>query len=186
MKSVKWNSPVVLTFALISGIALILNYFTAGMTNRLIFSVYKGSLRDPLFYVRLFSHVLGHSGFSHYTNNMILFLMVGPLLEEKYGSRCFLEIILVTAFITGLIHVLLPSRTMLLGASGVDFALIILASITGTRKSGEIPLTLIIVALIYIGQQVYEGILVQDNISQLTHIIGGLVGAGCGMYLSRK
>ncbi len=186
MKSVKWNSPVVLSFALISGLALILNILTAGASNRLVFSVYKGSLTDPLFYVRLFTHVLGHMNFSHYTNNMILFLMVGPLLEEKYGSRCFLEIIAVTAFITGLIHVLLPFRTMLLGASGVDFALIILASITGTRKAGEIPMTLIIVALIYIGQQVYEGVFVADNISQLTHIIGGLVGAFCGMYLSRQ
>ena len=34
-------------------------------------------------------------------------------------------------------------------------------------KEGEIPLTVILVAVIYIGQQVYEGLFVQDNISKL-------------------
>ncbi|MBQ6221611.1 MAG: rhomboid family intramembrane serine protease [Solobacterium sp.] len=181
MKRITWNSPVVLSFALISGLVLALNYLTGGASNRLLFMVYKGSLRDPLFYVRLFTHVLGHADITHYTNNMILFLMLGPLLEEKYGSKRLLEIILLTAFITGVIQVLLPFNTALLGASGVDFAFIILASITGTHKSNEIPLTLIIVAVIYIGQQVMEGLLIHDNISQLTHIIGGLVGAVYGL-----
>ena len=71
------------------------------------------------------------------------------------------------------------------GASGVVFAFIILASFTGF-KEGEIPLTFILVAVIFIGQQVYEGIAVQDNISNMAHIIGGIIGAVLGYLLNKK
>ena len=65
------------------------------------------------------------------------------------------------------------------------FAFIILASFTGF-KEGEIPLTFILVAVIFIGQQVYEGIAVQDNISNMAHIVGGIVGAIVGYWLNKK
>jgi rhomboid protease GluP len=183
MKAVTWNSPVILSFALLSGAALALNSLTGGWANAHLFSVYRGSLTDPLFYVRLFLHVLGHASLSHYASNMILFLLVGPLLEEKYGSRRLLSIIAIVALVTGLVHILLPGNTALLGASGVDFAFILLASVTGTGEG--IPLTLIIVAVIYIGQQII-GLSANDNISQLTHIIGGSIGAVYGMAVKPR
>ena len=185
MKKISWNSPVVLSFALVSSLALTANIITNGLANGLFFSVYKSSFTDPLFYVRLFGHVLGHANLEHYTSNMILFLLVGPLLEEKYGSQRFLSIIAIVALVTGLVHIFLPGRSALLGASGVDFALILLASVTGSRTGNAIPLTLIIVAIIYIGQQVYQGLTTADNISQLTHIIGGSIGAVYGMAVQR-
>ena len=180
MKRISFNSPVVLTFTIVSALVLLLNYLTGGISNALLFSVYKGSLLDPLFYVRLFGHVLGHANLEHYASNMILFLLVGPLLEEKYGSKKLVFIIMLVALVTGIIHILLPGNSMLLGASGVDFALIILASITGA-KDNKIPLTLIIVAFIYISQQIYQGIFLNDQVSQLTHIVGGCVGGIYGL-----
>jgi len=186
MKKITWNSPVVLSFTLISGLALVLNMATGGWANTALFSVYRSSFADPLFYLRLFTHVLGHASLSHYASNMILFLLVGPLLEEKYGSRSLLSIILTVALVTGIVHIVISPNTALLGASGVDFAFILLASVTGTKRSDEIPLTLVIVAVIYISQQIYEGVAVQDNISQLTHIIGGAIGAVYGMALRRR
>ena len=174
MKKISFNSPVIL-----------LNYLTGGITNSLLFSVYKSNMMNPLFYVRLFGHVLGHANLEHYASNMILFLLVGPLLEEKYGSKKLFFIIMLVALVTGIVHILLPGNSMLLGASGVDFAFIILASITGNNDN-KIPLTLIIVAIIYIGQQVYQGILVRDSVSQLTHIVGGAVGGIYGLMNKRS
>ena len=112
-------------------------------------------------------------------------LRADKVLEEKYGSQRFLSIIAIVALVTGLVHIFLPGRSALLGASGVDFALILLASVTGSRTGNAIPLTLIIVAIIYIGQQVYQGLTTADNISQLTHIIGGSIGAVYGMAVQR-
>ena len=80
MKKITWNSPVILSFVLVSGAALLLNWASGGWANRYLFSVYSGSLLDPLFYVRLFGHVLGHASLSHYSGNMILILLIGPLL----------------------------------------------------------------------------------------------------------
>lgn len=60
-----------------------------------------------------------------------------------------------------------------------------LVSFTDFRE-GEIPITFILVAAIFIGQQVYEGIAVQNNISNMTHIVGGIVGAIIGYGLNVK
>ena len=73
----------------------------------------------------------------------------------------------------------------LLGASGVVFAFILLSSFAGFRD-GKIPFTFILVALLYIGQQVYQGVFVQDNISNLTHILGGIVGAVLGYIMNKE
>lgn len=186
MKKITWNSPVVLTFALISLLALVLNGVTGGMSNRLLFSIYRSSWRDPFMYVRLFTHVLGHASWQHYSGNMLLFLLIGPMLEEKYGSKSLLQLIAITALVTGLVHILLFPDTGLLGASGIDFAFILLASITGSRRNGEIPLTLILVAVLYCGQQVYDGLFTPDNVSQLSHLIGGAVGTVFGLRMPAR
>lgn len=52
-------------------------------------------------------------------------------------------------------------------------------------KEGEIPITFILVAAIFIGQQAYEGIAVQNNISNMA-IIVGIVGAIIGYGLNVK
>ena len=107
------------------------------------------------------------------------------MLEEKYGSRTLIEVIALTALITGAVNYLLFWNTGLCGASGVVFAFILLSSFTGF-KSGEIPLTFLLAALIYLGQQVLSGVFAADNISNLSHILGGLTGAFAGYVLNRK
>lgn len=107
------------------------------------------------------------------------------MLEEKYGSKELIEVIGITAVVTGLINYIFFWNVGLCGASGVVFAFIIIASFTGF-KEGQIPLTFILVAVIFIGQQVYEGIAVQDNISNMAHIVGGIVGAIVGYWLNKR
>ena len=182
---IQYNSPVVLTFALLSLGALALGWATGGWTTLHLFCVYRSPLSDPLTYVRLVGHVLGHSGYAHYLSNMMLLLVAGPPLEEKYGSRRLLLCILVTALISGLVQFLCFPKTALLGASGIVFMLILLSSLSGMR-AGAIPLTLILVAVLYLGGEVVDAITLRDNVSQLTHVVGGLCGACLGFALSRR
>ena len=184
-KRITFNSPVILAFAFISLGAMIANYLTMGVSNKLLFMTYHSSLASPLTYVRFFTHVLGHAGWSHYIGNMMYILLLGPMLEEKYGSAKILEVILTTALVTALVNYFLFPGIALCGASGVVFAFILLTSFTGFNE-GEIPLTVILVAVIFIGQQVYEGIFLQDNVSNLSHIIGGIVGAVIGYQLNKR
>lgn len=184
-KRIQYNSPVVLTFALISFGALLLSQLTGGSTNALLFSVYRSSLSDPFTYPRFFLHVLGHGSYSHYLNNMLLMLVIGPPLEEKYGSRALLSAIAITAFVSGFAQWFFFPGTALLGASGIVFMMIVMSSLAG-MKSGRLPVTLILVVIFYLGGEVMDGVLSSDNISQLAHIIGGTCGALLGYSLSRK
>ena len=81
------NAPAVLGFALLCLAALLLNQFTVGRTNRLLFMTYHSSMKDPLTFVRFFTHVLGHSSWVHFIGNMSYILLLGPVLEEKYGPQ---------------------------------------------------------------------------------------------------
>ena len=181
---IKFNSPLILGFVFLSLAAMILNILTAGASNRLVFMTYRSSLARPLTYVRFFGHVLGHAGWQHYIGNMTYILLLGPMLEEKYGAKKLLGVIALTALITGLVNFIFFPRVAICGASGVVFAFILMTSFTSFKK-GEIPITFILVAIVYLGQQVYDGLFVKDNISNMAHIVGGIVGAVSG-YMMRK
>jgi membrane associated rhomboid family serine protease len=185
LKKIRYNSPVILTFSLISLVALILGKLTNDWTTYNLFCVYRSSLASPLTYVRLFCHVFGHSGYEHYIGNITLMLVIGPTLEEKYGSKDLALGMLITAFISGAVQMIFFPNTALLGASGIVYMLIILSSLGGLEQ-GTIPLTLIFVAIFYIGGQIIDGIFVSDNVSQLTHVIGGICGGVFGYILSGK
>lgn len=184
LKRIKYNSPVVLTFTLISFIALILGELTDRKSTYLLFSVYRSSLTDLFFYIRLFGHVLGHADMEHFVNNFIIILLIGPMLEEKYGGKSLIKMISITAVITGLLNIILFD-TALLGASGIVFMMILLSSFVNIER-GRIPLTFIVIVCIFIGREVIDGIFTKDNISQLTHIVGGICGAYFGFVKKWK
>ena len=181
---ITYNSPVVLTFAAVCAAALLVNTISGGLANSMLFSVYRTSFSDPLAYVRVFTHVIGHADWEHFSGNMLMILLSGPLLEEKYGGKALILVMLATALITGVIHIALFDNVILLGASGIAFSFILMASAAGA-KDGEIPLTLIIAAVIYIGGEIADGISLTDNISNLTHAAGGIVGAVAGMIFMK-
>ena len=180
-----FNAPVILSFVGICAAVQVISMLTGGASNRAVFSVYASSLANPLTYLRCVCHVFGHSGWDHLIGNMMYILILGPMIEEKYGSRNTVIVIAVTAVITGIINMVFFPHVMLLGASGVVFAFILMASITA-REDRTIPVTFILVAVLYIGREVYNGVFVRDNISQLAHIIGGAVGSAMGFLLSRN
>jgi len=187
MKNLKitFNSPIILGFAGICLIATFLNYVTLGISNELLFMTYHSSLSSPMTYLRFFTHVFGHADWTHFIGNMSYILLLGPMLEEKYSSAVLVEVIAITALITGLINYIFFWNVALCGASGVVFAFILMSSFT-SFKEGEIPLTFILVAVLYIGQQVVQGITLNDNVSNMAHIIGGMIGGASGYVLNKK
>lgn len=175
---IRYNAPVTLTFALVASAALILDQSLFPRLLETFFVVGPGmSVADPLDYVRLVSHIAGHSSWAHLMGNFAFILLLGPILEEKYGSSSLLLMILVTAVVTGLINVLfLPGG--LLGASGVVFMMILLVSFTNIRQ-GEIPLTFILIVVLFLTQEVVDS-LRSDSVAQFAHIAGGVIGSTFG------
>ena len=172
---IRFNAPVLLAFAALALLATFLGVYTSGEATYTYFSVYRASLRDPLTYLRFFTHVLGHDGYEHYMGNMLLLLLVGPAVEERYGHKNTFWFLVTAALVTGLVQFIFFPQAMLLGASGVVFMMIVLSSFTEVKKGG-IPFTLILVIIFYLGGELVDGLFTADNISQLTHIIGGVLG----------
>ena len=149
-----------------------------------LFTIYPVfDLANPLWYMRLFSHAMGHGSWAHLAGNFTLILLIGPILEEKYGSRDLFFMILVTALVTGILQIAFFDKA-LLGASGVAFMLILLSSYTNSRGGG-IPLTFILVVILFLGKEVISALDLtdSDNISQFAHIIGGVLGGTFGFFL---
>lgn len=182
---ITFNSPVILTFFAICIVSLAVSAITGGASNMAFFMTYNSGLDNPMTYLRLFTHVFGHANIEHLMNNLTYILLLGPMLEEKYGGKIICVIIALTAVTTGLANMLFFPGSALLGASGVVFAFIILSSITGI-KDGEIPLTFILIFVFYIGAQIYQGLFVADNVANFAHIIGGIVGAAVGFTLVNR
>jgi len=185
-KRIQYNAPVTLTFALISAAALGLSHLTDGNSNRLLFMVYRGSWTDPLMYVRVFTHAIGHADITHFLNNFIIILLVGPMLEEKYGPKLIIIIMVITALATGLLWIIMSPYSKL-GASGIVFMLILLSSFANIQK-GRIPLTLILAVVIYLGQEIMSFATMDgsSNIAYMSHIAGGVCGALFGFVANDR
>lgn len=173
---ITYNAPVVLTFAILAIVAHVVpELFGEEIKRHFIARPFLKEFGD---YLALFTHILGHANWEHYLSNFMMILLLGPLLEEKYGSGSFLGMILVTALVTGLINAFFLD-TFLLGASGIVFMCILLASTVNIRKNKEIPLSFIAVAVIFLGGEIVRAF-DDDAISQMAHLVGGVVGAGFG------
>lgn len=178
----KYNAPTVLTFVFISAAVLLLTQTLFPRLTGTWFVVSgKGSFNpaDARSWITLFTHVIGHANWNHLISNFSFILLLGPMLETSYGSLALFLMIAVTALITGILNILLFS-TALLGASGVVFMMILLASFTNFNK-GEIPLTFILVLVLYLGREFLNSFNA-DDISEFAHVVGGFCGSLFGFF----
>ena len=179
------NAPFILGMTVLALAALIADSVTGG-DMVLHFAAYRTSASDPMQYLRLFTHVLVHADLSHYAGNFMMILALGPMVEEKYGSSRLFLVTVITALITGLVNVLFFPGKAVIGASGIVFMMIILASFANIRQ-GKLPITVPLVLLVYIGNEVMLGLFTVSNISRISHIVGGICGACFGViFHSRK
>ena len=183
---IRYNAPVTLTFTIVCGLVLLLNYtLMPGLTAAWFTTPTPFDSHHFQSYVKLISYAIGHANLDHYISNFTFLLLLGPILEASYGSLSILFMMFVTALVTGLLQVFFFPSTGLLGASGIVFMMILLASLVNFRK-GEIPLTFILIMIIYLGREVFNAIAANvtpgssNNVSQFAHIIGGLVGSVFG------
>ena len=175
-----YNSLVILSFFFISLVALVLNKITKGKSNKALFISRRASLFNPMTYIRMVTHILGHEDWSHFRNNFLYILLIGPMIEEKYGSINLLIMILITAGITSIINMII-TKNGILGASGISFMLILLSSLVNLQN-GKIPLTLILIFIFYIASEIMDGMFKKDNVSHLSHILGAICGFIYGFY----
>jgi membrane associated rhomboid family serine protease len=174
---IRYNAPVTLSFSLLCLIILLLDTFAGTDFTANLFSVPRRGVfnfSNPFHYIRLFTHAAGHIDFTHFISNFSFILLLGPILEEKYGSFSLLFMMTITALVTGLLNVLF-SPSGLLGASGIVFMMILLASFTNIRQR-EIPLTFLLVIALYLTGEIVKSF-EKNSVSEFSHIAGGVCGS---------
>ena len=159
-----YNSVVIISYLLLSLLAWILNTITHGKANKYFFSSYRSSLINPLTYLRLFTHSIGHANWDHFVHNFIYILLIGPMIEEKYGS---INLIIMYS---------------ICGASGNVYMLIVLSSFANISE-GKIPLTVLLILIFYVISEIKNKVIKKhDNAYHDGHILGALCGILFGIY----
>ncbi len=179
---IKYNAPTTLTYALVCSLVVFLDTSVLHGLTRAFFTVPDAlsfNLLSPLDYLRLFTHIAGHADWNHLINNFAYILLLGPMLEETYGSVTMALMIVVTGFVTGVLNACFFPHP-LLGASGVVFMMILLASFAN-HGHDDVPLTFILVVILYLGREILNAF-GGDDISQFAHLAGGLCGSLFGFF----
>lgn len=176
-----YNASVILTYFFICLIILMIDKLCKGKFSATFFTTYKNdSLLNPLTYFKLISHSLGHADWDHLYTNFIKILLIGPLIEEKYGSINLLIAMILTSLIIGIVNKIL-GKGGILGASGVAYMLILLSSFVN-MENGKIPITLTLIILFFVVDEVIKLFRrKKDGVSHLGHITGAICGIILGM-----
>jgi GlpG protein len=177
---ITFDSKATLTLAVLSILGLF--FVNASADSNSIF-VLNGDFQpeSPVWYISTLTYIFGHSDFEHIVGNLSIILLLGPLVELKFGWQKFTIMVVSTAFLTAVLHTLLWDNG-LIGASGIAFMLIVVTSLLNTRGK-DIPITFILVVLLFLGQEIYSSFK-NDQISHFAHLFGGAMGAFWGFYRS--
>lgn len=180
---ITYDTPVVITFATLSLAVLVVDTMTNFWLSRNL--LLSPGTFEPLrvgFWTGLVGHIFGHGGIGHYVGNFSLILILGPILERRYGSLLLALMMFFTALATGVLNLVFFDNAIL-GASGIAFMMVGLTPMVAGR-GGSIPVTAIIVPVLWIGGEIVAA-LIPDEVSRFAHILGGIIGGGFG-YLLRE
>ncbi len=178
---ITFNAPFTLWFSFIASAFLLLQVF---LNAQFSFIVLDGQFNFTEWtdYVSLVGYIFGHANWAHYLGNFSIILLVGPVLEKQLGAKTLAIYVLITTLVTAIFHILFWDHG-LIGASGITFMMIVLVSLVG-RKGNEIPLTFILIFLLFVGKE-FLSAFQDDKVSQFAHIAGGAMGVVLG-YAKRN
>lgn len=160
----------------VCGSFLVMNAPTIGLSQLFVLDG-TTHFTDFGWYISLVTYIFGHQSLDHLLGNLSLLLILGPIIELKFGTKQFLWMSFITALSTGLIHVVLWDNH-LLGISGVVFMYIVLSTLLNIRNR-EVPFTFILVIILYFGMEILSS-LKETNISHFAHLFGGAMGTFWG------
>lgn len=181
LDNIDYNSPVIINYILVCFVLFVLNGITNGYVNNICY-LPSNLIINPFAIHRLLLYTFVHGSFEHLIGNMALIALTGPSVEKKYGSGITLGLLGINSVMVGLLQGVVVHQDIL-GASSIVFMFIIL-SVFADTETKKIPLTMFIVAACYIGNELV-GSLRPDSVSQLSHIMGAVIGLIFGL-LYRK
>ena len=202
MSKKKWNlniklaydAPVTLTFVIVCAIIFLLNLVlaksgkSAGLEKLLASpTAQAGSLpfivKQPLSYLRLLLYIFGSESeaSSVLFTNLILIMLLGPAMEERYGSAIIGIMIFVSALFAGVLNACF-CETSLIGAVPLVSMMIFLNAFMSFSKK-KFPLSFAAVMLFFVLLQIFSG---AGAVQIIICIAGGLCGSLFAFLTSPK
>lgn len=186
-----FDAPVTLVFVLISLILSLLNLFVfkGSLTKQILASPtnLSGSLpflpSSIMSYFRLFSYVFGAKSISVLISNLILVLILGPAMEERYGSVVIGIMMIVSSIFSGVLNACFASES-LEGSISIIFMFIFLNSFMSFSKK-KVPVSFVAVFVLFVLSECLNKNF-NEIIGTLIAISGGLCGSLFAFLTSPK
>ena len=186
---VSYDAPVTLSFVIICAFFFLLNSFVikSGALGKILASptTQAGALpfivSQPVSYIRLLLHVFGSTDGSGLITNLILVMLLGPAMEERYGSVIIGIMIFVSALFSGVLNACFCSES-LVGAVPVVCMMIFLNSFMSFSKK-TFPLSFAAVIVLFVFLEVFSG---AGAVRIIICIAGGLCGSLFAFLTSPK
>jgi GlpG protein len=123
-------------------------------------------------------HIFGHSSWSHFLGNVVYIAMLGPSVEETFGSIPLMIMTLLSAVFIGIVSVIFKNPCY--GLSSIAYMWVILNTFQ-INNSKKIPLTSIILLVIFVLPEVIAMFVKSDNIGHQNHVLGAIFGLVFGI-----
>ena len=184
-----YDAPVTLSFVIISALLFLLsNYIIKnGALAGILASPTSqaGSLpfivKAPLSYLRLFLYVFGSDEVTNYITDILIILMLGPAMEERYGSVIIGIMLFVSALFSGVLNASFCAESLIGPVPLVCMMTFLTAFMSFSNKTVPITFIATIIAFGYLA--------INSGMGALRFIIciaGGLCGSLFAFLTSPK
>ncbi|BDC94281.1 rhomboid family intramembrane serine protease [Treponema bryantii] len=186
---VSYDAPVTLSFVIICAVLFLLNSFAIknGSMEKILASpttqagVLPFIVKQPLSYIRLLLYIFGAGDGSVLITNLILIMLLGPAMEERYGSVIIGIMIFVSALFAGVLNACFCVES-LQGAVPVVCMMIFLNAFMSFSKK-TFPLSFAAVIILFIFLEIFTG---AGAVKIIICIAGGLCGSLFAFLTSPK
>lgn len=197
---VAYDAPVTLSFVIICALIFLLNMLLAKSGKAVGFEKIFASPTSqsgvlpfipssPISYVRLFFYIFGSggaagaaaAGASVLFTNLILIMLLGPAMEERYGSVIIGIMIFVSALFAGVLNACF-CQACLVGAVPLVSMMIFLNAFMSFSKK-KFPLSFAAVMVLFVLLQIFSG---SGAVQIIICIAGGLCGSLFAFLTSPK
>lgn len=186
-----FDSPVTISFSLLSVLLFVLNClaFKGTLDVKILSSPTTSAGPIPFMatqissYLRLFLYAFGSQNFVGLLSNLLFLLMLGPVMEERYGSLVIGIMMAVSVLFSGVLNTCF-CETSLQGCMPIIFMMIFLNSFMSFSKK-KIPVSFLVIFVFYIAREV-SGKTFSEIVGLIICITGGLCGSLFAFLTSPK
>lgn len=156
-----FDSPVVLVFSVVSAVIFISDLILKLNLSEKIFecpgakSVPAFDFKSALSYVKLVIYPFGGENSTSFFLNIGFILLLGPVLEERYGSIMLALMIFITSLVGGVLTAC-ASTFGISGCGGIVFMMIILSVLSVFIKK-QLPVSWIFIFALYLAFSLFSG-----------------------------